>query len=155
MSLSPVKHEVTLEVSADRAFELFTDRLGEWWPMTYTFSGSQFESARVEPRAGGRWFERTTSGDELDWGDVRAYERGRRLVLGFGIGPDRKPAPPERSSEVELRFVPEGARTRVLVEHRDFERHGDGAAATREGMASAQGWPVILAELRRAARRDR
>lgn len=159
MSKEPIKLEIVVDLPPERAFELFADRLGDWWPIAYTFSGAKFDNAQVEPRSGGRWFERTQDGDEIPWGAVRVYERGHRLVLQFGIGADRKPAPPARSSEVELRFTGTGtgaAATRVSVEHRDFERHGDDAAILREGMASeSQGWPVILAEFRRAASIDR
>lgn len=122
--------------------------------LAYTFSGPTFATAVVEPGSGGRWFERDESGRELPWGEVRAYEEGRRLVLSFAIGLDRQPTPAEEASEVEVRFTPaDGERTKVAVEHRDFARHGEGAAKMREAMDSPQGWPLILAELRRAARR--
>ena len=152
MDLPAVRHEIGVELSPERAFALFNE-LGAWWPLAYTFSGAKFDSAHIEPRAGGRWFERSETGDEIPWGEVRVYEHGRRLVLQWGIGPDRKPAPPARSSEVEVRFAPADAAARVSVEHRDFERHGEGAELLRQGMDSdAQGWPLILAEFRRAAR---
>ncbi len=87
---------------------------------------------------------------------MRAYEEGKRLVLGFGIGADRKPIPPENASEVEVRFEPAADGTRLKLEHRDFARHGDSGATLRAGMSGPQGWPVILAELRRTLRhRDR
>jgi uncharacterized protein YndB with AHSA1/START domain len=157
MSLQPLKHDLIVEVPVERAFELFVERLGDWWPIAYTFSGADFETAQIDPRAGGRWFERTGQGEEIPWGHVRAYERGQRVVLQWGIGIDRKPARPERSSEVEFQFAADGeTRTRISVEHRDFERHGEGAEALRQGMGSAaQGWPLILAEFRRAARRSK
>jgi uncharacterized protein YndB with AHSA1/START domain len=152
MSLEPIKLKISDDLPQERAFELFADRLGDWCHRLHLL-GAKFDTAQLEPRSGGRWFERTQDGDEIPWGAVRAYERSHRLVLQFGIGADRKPAPPARSSEVELRFTSAGAAaTRVSVEHRDFERHGDDAAMLREGMASeSQGWPVILAEFRRAA----
>ena len=151
--LAPLSHSVELELPPAEAFDLFTAGLGEWWPLAYTFTEAAFATARVEPVVGGRWFERDESGNELPWGEVRAYEEGRRLVLSFGIGPDRKPGPPEEASEVEVRFVPAGAaRTRVELEHRDFAKLPDGATL-RDGMGSPQGWPLILAELRRAAAR--
>ncbi|HMI86482.1 MAG TPA: SRPBCC domain-containing protein [Polyangiaceae bacterium] len=90
-----------------------------------------FRSAVVEPRVGGRWLERTREGEEISWGDVRAYEPGRRLVLGFAIGADRQPVSREKASEVEVRFIPAGESTRVEVEHRNFERHEEGAELLR------------------------
>jgi len=54
---------------------------------------------------------------------------------------------------VRLRFIPDGAGCRVDLEHRGFERHGENGAAMRDGMASPQGWPLILAEFARETRR--
>jgi uncharacterized protein YndB with AHSA1/START domain len=152
-TLEPVRKEVSVGLPPDRAFALFADGLGRWWPTPYTYAGDKFETAAIEPRAGGRWYERARGGAETSWGEVRAYEPGRRLVLSFAISPARAPEPPEKASEVEIRFEPEGpAATRVALEHRDFERHGTGAATLRNGMDSGQGWPLILASYERAAR---
>jgi uncharacterized protein YndB with AHSA1/START domain len=157
MTLQPVEHAIVVEVPVEHAFELFADQLGAWWPLAFTFSGAQFESAQIESKPGGRWFERTRSGNELSWGEVRAYERGKRLVLAFAIAADRQPAAPRDASEVEVTFIPiDAGRTRIAVEHRDFERHGEHAKTMRDGMDSQSGgWPVILAELQRHVRRTK
>jgi uncharacterized protein YndB with AHSA1/START domain len=146
-----ITHEQLIPAPPQQVFDLFCT-LGVWWPLAYTFSGPRFQDATVERRQGGRWFERDVEGKQLDWGDVRACEAGKRLVLGFAIGADRKPIPLENASEVELRFDPADGGTRLRVEHRDFARHGESGAALRAGMASPQGWPLILAELRRSVR---
>jgi uncharacterized protein YndB with AHSA1/START domain len=151
MAQEVIKLAVQVPGGSQRVFDLFCT-LGVWWPLAYTFSEARFEDGAVERRIGGRWFERDVEGKETSWGDVRAYEEGRRLVLGWAIGPDRRPAPPESASELELRFEASAGGTRVSLEHRAFERHGSGAEALRVGMSSPQGWPLILAELRRAAR---
>jgi uncharacterized protein YndB with AHSA1/START domain len=148
-----ISHHVTVPVAPAAAFDLFAARLGEWWPISYTFFEAQFADAAIEPRTGGRWFERSADGESLPWGDVRVYLPGERMVLGFGIGPDRKPVTADAASEIEVRFVPAaGGQTRVEVEHRAFDRHGEGAATMRAGMDSPQGWPLILAEFRRYVR---
>jgi len=118
--------------------------------LSYTFSGPNFVDAAIEPQVGGVWFERNQAGEKLSWGEVRAYTPGERLVLAFAIGADRKPASNDAASEVEVRFSAAGpGQARVVIEHRDFARHGQGVEALRTGMDSAQGWPLILAELRR------
>ena len=62
---------------------------------------------------------------------------------------DRTQEPPERASEVEVRFLAdEEGRTRVVLTHRDFVRHGDGAETMRTGMASEQGWRLLLDRFR-------
>jgi uncharacterized protein YndB with AHSA1/START domain len=152
--LAPVTGEVTVSCGPSEAFARFLD-LGDWWPLAYTFSEERFQDGSIEPRSGGRWFERDQAGETKPWGTVRAFEPDRRLVLSFAIGADRKPIPEDQASEVELQFGLDGANTLVKLEHRDFERHGEGARVLREGMSSPQGWPLILAEFRRACRRQK
>jgi uncharacterized protein YndB with AHSA1/START domain len=140
-----VRREVAVERDAEAAFHAFTHELGAWWPGAYTFSGEGFATAEIEPREGGRWYERDANGRELAWGEVRAWEPPSRLVLSWRVAADRTQEPPERASEVEVRFLPEGERrTRVVLTHRDFARHGDGAETMRAGMASQQGWRLLL-----------
>jgi uncharacterized protein YndB with AHSA1/START domain len=144
----------TIDVDAppERTFERFVGAIGRWWPIGYTYGGDRFETAAIEPRPGGRWFESTLDGSEESWGTVRAFEPGRRLVLSFNVSPQRTPEPPERESEVEIRFTPHDGGTRIELEHRDLSRHGEGAEALRAGMASRHGWPLILASFAREMR---
>src|SRR5882762_2502274 len=110
--LGPVRAAVTVEAPQDRAFEVFVDQIGRWWPLGYTFAGPEFETATIEPWPGGRWFERDRVGQGTGWGEVRACEPPSRLVLSFAVSPQRTPEPPERASEVEIHFLPEGGWTR-------------------------------------------
>jgi uncharacterized protein YndB with AHSA1/START domain len=151
-AVSPIQAGITVDAPPERAFEAFTAELGRWWPLAYTYAGVDLDTAVVEPRAGGLWFERDRAGRETAWGEIRAWEPPSRLVLSFAVSPDRAPEPEARASEVEIRFVPEDGRTRLELEHRDFERHGDGAARLRDGLASPQGWPLILADFARYLR---
>jgi uncharacterized protein YndB with AHSA1/START domain len=145
-----VSHDVIVEAARESAFDAFTNHLGLWWPLAYTFSGPQFEDARIDQRSGGSWYERNDAGETMPWGEVRTYTPNERLVLSFAIGADRKPTTKASASEVEIRFSQADAgRTRVEVTHRDFERHGADADALSAGMNSPQGWPLILAEFRR------
>lgn len=142
-----------IEATPELVFNIFTSRLGDWWPLAYTFSGAACADAVVELRAGGEWYERTREGERISWGKVKAFEPGRRLVLEFGVGADRKPIVSYKSSIVEITFEAlERGGTCVRVEHREFERQGEAGRAQREGMASEQGWPLILAELARGVR---
>jgi uncharacterized protein YndB with AHSA1/START domain len=152
MAASTITRHIVVPGSPEQIFELFC-RLTAWWPLAYTFSLDRFEHAEIERRQGGQWFERDTGGRRISWGNIRAFEPPRKLVLEFGIAPDRRPAAEGTASEVEVRFAPAEGGTELTVEHRQLERHGEGAEAMRAGMDSAQGWSLILAELRRAARR--
>ncbi|MGO1074328.1 SRPBCC family protein [Inquilinus sp. CA228] len=151
-ALSPIQAGITVDAPPERAFEAFTAELGRWWPLAYTYAQAELDTAVIEPKPGGLWFERDRAGQETAWGEVRAYEPPSRLVLSFAVSPDRAPEPEERASEVEIHFLAEGSGTRIELEHRDFERHGDGAGRLREGMASPGGWPLILADFARYLR---
>lgn len=144
-ALAPVRASVLVKAKPERAFQVFAHELGRWWPRGFTFSGEQrFAAAGIEPVPGGRWFECDDTGREISWGDVRAYVPGKRLVLSWAISAYRTPEAPRHASEIEVRFSPEGRRTRVAIEHRLFGRHGEGAVEMRAGMASPLGWGFIL-----------
>jgi uncharacterized protein YndB with AHSA1/START domain len=146
MTENAVRHTVSVPVPAEPAFRLFTDGLASWWPAEYTWSRDVLETIAIEPREGGRCFERGPHGFQCDWGRVLAWEPPRRVVFTWQISPRREPEPdPAKAGEVEVRFEPgDDGGTRVALEHRGFARHGDDADAYREAMGSPQGWPYIL-----------
>jgi uncharacterized protein YndB with AHSA1/START domain len=146
-----VRHSVTVPLPPPAAFEAFAERLGDWWPPEYTWSQQKLEAIGIED---GMCFERGPHGFRLDWGRVTVREPPGRLVFTWQIGPTRVPEPdPEKASTVEVRFEPEGEGTCVTVEHRDFERHGDGAHGYEQAMNSPQGWPFMLDRYARMAGR--
>jgi uncharacterized protein YndB with AHSA1/START domain len=150
---APLRASVVVDLPVEQAFDLFVSQIGQWWPMPYTYAEDEFETAVIEPREGGRWFERVATGAEITWGEVRVFERPTHIVVSYAVSAMRAPESPEHASEVEIVFVSTGEqRTRIDLEHRDFERHGEGAKRLREGMASRQGWPLILASFGRLAR---
>ena len=144
-AIEPVTRTVSVSCSVEHAFETFTARIGDWWPVTrYSISvdeGGANPPTEVvfEPRAGGRVFERSVAGEKLAWAEVLAYEPPSRIVLAWN--PSREERPP---TEVEVRFTPEADGTRVDLEHRGWERLGAAAQAAREGYGSAAGWTTVL-----------
>ena len=100
----------------------------------------------LEPRAGGRIYDRGIDGSECEWASVIAYEPPDRVVFSWNVSPHwQVEADPARRSEVEVRFVAEGSqRTRVELEHRHLDRHGDGWEGLRDGVAAPDGWPLYL-----------
>lgn len=141
-----VRHSLTVQAPPTRAFEVFTDRLGTWWPLqSHTIGSDPAVTAVIEPRVGGRWFERSEAGVECDWGRVLAWDPPHRLVLSWEISADWR-ADPSVASEVEIRFEPEGAdATRVELEHRGLEVYGDQAAQMRDTFGGPGGWPGLTA----------
>jgi uncharacterized protein YndB with AHSA1/START domain len=89
--------------------------------------------------AGGQVYERTKNGEELKWADIIAFEPPHRLILSWN--PSREQDRPR--TEIEVTFTDEGGKTRVDLEHRGWERLGDGAAEGRQGYD--QGWQQVLA----------
>ncbi len=139
-------------VAPERAFALFTEQLGSWWPAEYTWSADALEGIEIEARPGGHCVERGPGGFRCDWGTVVDCEPARRLLFSWQIGPSREPLPdPARASEVEVQFVGDGGSTEVRLEHRGFERHGEQGDSYREALGSEQGWPYILGRLVEAA----
>lgn len=144
----PVRHAVTVPLPADQAFALFTEGYNRWWP-SYHIGKAELAEAVLEPRAGGRYYERGVDGSECEWGKVLACDPPHRIVLawqitaredGWGYDPDLSHA-----SEVEVTFreQPDG-QTRVELEHRNIGRHGPGAAGIYQGVGAPGGWRGIL-----------
>ena len=104
------------------------------------------EKRFLEPRAGGRIYDRGTDGTECHWGKVFAYEPPERIVFGWALSPRWQIEEDEdRISEVEVRFTAESDdRTRVDVEHRHIDRHGEGWEGLREQLAAEGGWPYAI-----------
>jgi uncharacterized protein YndB with AHSA1/START domain len=152
MSIAPVRKEIVIEASQARAFRVFTEEHGAWWPLaTHHIGEKAAETAIIEPRAGGRWFERGEDGSECDWGKVLAWEPPRRLLLSWQLNGNFQ-VDPNLVTEVEVTFMPEGANlTRVELEHRYLERAGDTAAALRAGVDSPDGWAGLLKRFAEAA----
>jgi uncharacterized protein YndB with AHSA1/START domain len=138
--------------SQKRAFEVFTELFGSWWPLvTHHIGAAPAQTAVIEPKAGGRWFERAAGGAETDWGRVLVWEPPHRIVLSWDIGADWK-YDATLGTEVEVRFVPEGPRTtRVKFEHRRLERYGAQAKTMQEILGRETGWPSILGNFTNAA----
>ena len=127
MSIAPINRSVRVKADPSRAFELFTTRMGEWWPKGQTPGGKPHVAIIVEPRVGGRWAERDEGGVETQWGKVLAWEPPGRLLLGWQLN-GQFAYDPNLLTEVELTFAPgEGGGTLVTLEHRDLERFGTDA----------------------------
>jgi uncharacterized protein YndB with AHSA1/START domain len=152
-----VRKSVTVAAPQQRAFEVFTTGMSGWWPLASHHIGeSQAEAVVVEPRAGGRWFERAADGTECDWGRVVAWDPPARVLLAWHLDADWHYDPdPARSTELEVQFIAEGPeRTRVELLHRGLEIHGERAREVHDAIDSPQGWSGLL-DLYANAVRDR
>jgi uncharacterized protein YndB with AHSA1/START domain len=147
-----VRRSIVVEAPREKAFAAFTERMSSWWPLdTHAIGTQPVTAAVVEPRAGGRWYERSADGSECDWGRVLAWEPPDRVVLSWQLSPQWRHDPSLRT-EVEVRFHAEGdGRTRVELEHRGLEAYGAQAEEMRGTFDSEGGWRGLLARFARAA----
>jgi uncharacterized protein YndB with AHSA1/START domain len=141
-----VRRTVTVPVSQQRAFEVFTVQLGKWWPKEFHIGAAEMADFIVEPRVGGRWYELGVDGSQCDTGRVTAFDPPERFTLAWHLtGSWQYDPDPQHASEVEVRFIAEGPnQTRIELEHRGFERHGTDADAVRGTVDSPQGWDYCL-----------
>jgi uncharacterized protein YndB with AHSA1/START domain len=141
-----VRTEIVVNASAERAFRVFTEHFDRIKPREHNMLGVDIAESVFEPRVGGRVFDRGVDGSECQWARVLAYDPPARIVFSWDINPYWQiETDLDKTSEVEVRFVAETAdRTRVELEHRNLDRHGDGWEGTRDGVQGEQGWPLYL-----------
>ena len=135
--VTPLTKTVTVNRPPEEAFRIYTEGIATWWPLETHSPSQKAETVIMEPREGGRLYERTRDGEEVDWGEILVWEPPHRLVHSWHLG---GPA----ATEVELRFRPEGDGTLIELEHRGWERHGDRAADLR--MQYDSGWDFVFGE---------
>ena len=139
-----VRKSIVVDVPQDHAFRTFTERIDSWWPRPHHIGGKEPFTAMMEPRAGGRWFERAHDGDECNWGRVLAWEPPHRVLLSWDINAEWK-YQENFGTEVEVKFTAESPeRTRVTLEHRHLERYGDKAEMMRAMFEEPGAWKGTL-----------
>jgi uncharacterized protein YndB with AHSA1/START domain len=146
LEIAPVRKSLLVEATPAQAFEVFTAGIDRWWPKTHGIGAAPLRESIIEPFVGGRWYTRHEDGSDVVVGHVRVWDPGQRFVVSWEISADWKPdSRAAFASEVEVRFTAEGAgRTRVELEHRDFERMGP-EPGEKMRQAVDGGWPAILA----------
>jgi uncharacterized protein YndB with AHSA1/START domain len=145
-----VQTSIVVEAPIEVAFDVFTRDIGSWWPPEHHILQAELGEMVFELREGGHIFDRGVDGSECHWARVIAYEPPHRVVFSWDVSPQWQiETDPERTSEVEVRFVADGpSRTRVELEHRNLERHGDGWEQMRDAVGSPDGWGLGLGRFR-------
>ena len=150
LALSVFK-SVRVKAPIERAFSVFVEQMETWWPMTHHIGDTPFEAIFVEPRVGGRWYERNAKGDLCDWGKVLKWDPPHGVVFSWHVGPGHdspewKFDPDmEKASELEIKFTAEaGGTTLVELIHSKLERHGEGAEQLRDMFDGPGAWVTIL-----------
>ncbi|MGH8638927.1 MAG: SRPBCC family protein [Burkholderiales bacterium] len=141
-----VRAQVVVEAPIEEAFAIFTEGIGSWFPREYNLLPVEIAERVFEPRVGGQVYDRGIDGSECRWARVLAYEPPRRVVISWDINPRwQVETDPKKTSEVEVFFISEAeGRTRVELEHRHIDRHGEGWEQLRDAVADEGGWPGCL-----------
>ena len=142
---------VRIKAPIERAWTVFVEQMESWWPATHHIGKTPFEAIFIEPRVGGRWYERNAEGEHCDWGTVLKWDPPRLVCFSWHVGPGHDS--PDwvadmdmaKASELEIRFTAEDAAT-TLVEltHSKLERHGEGAEQLRAIFDGPGAWVTIL-----------
>jgi uncharacterized protein YndB with AHSA1/START domain len=145
-SETSVRISTVVEAPIERAFSVFTDDFGSFKPPDHNLLDVDIAETVFESHVGGHIYDRGVDGTECRWARVLAYEPPNRVVFSWDISAQWQiETDPQRTSEVEVRFVAEAPdRTRVELEHRNLDRHGEGWEAARDGVRGDQGWPLYL-----------
>jgi hypothetical protein len=144
VTTNAIARSISVEAPQERAFEVFTTGFDSWWPRSHHTGDGELREAIIEPRQGGRWYARTTAGEE-EWGRVLVWDPPQRVVLDWQLNADFA-YDADFHTEVEARFVAESpTRTRLEFEHRNLDRYGERAEQTAASLGSEGGWTGILA----------
>lgn len=148
-----VRLDIEVAVPRERAFQVFTEHFDQIKPREHNLLAVDIAETVLEARVGGRLYDRGVDGSECHWADVLAYEPPQRLVIGWRINPRwQLETDQARISEVEVTFTEVApGRTRVDLEHRHLERHGDGWESARSALETGGGWPLYLQRYARLA----
>ena len=141
-TVPPIHREILVDADPVTAFEVFTERIGRWWPLA---SLSVYGADATVAFAGGQIIERSADGDAAVWGTVTRWEPPDAVAFSWHPG-----QPAERASHVEVTFAALDGQTRVTLEHSGWEVFADPAAARDE---YDHGWPAVLERYRDDAAR--
>src|SRR6266478_7514129 len=151
ITIAPVRKQVTVTASQQRAFALFTNEMSRWWPATHSILKSPLKQYVVEPHVGGRWYAVAEDGSTGQTGYVIDWHPLRLVVLAWQLSAEWQ-FDPALVTEVEVRFIAESANTtRVELEHRHLQRMGAGAAQVRSMVDAPGGWTAVLESFKKCA----
>ncbi len=136
MSIDPLRIAEEIGCPPEHAFRTWTERFSQWWPRSHTVSGAP-EAIVLEPEVGGRIYERTPDGAEVDWGWITGWDPPHGLAYRWHLRRDAADA-----TDVEIRFVADGSGTRMEITHTGWERLGAEAETWRD--ANRGGWGGLL-----------
>jgi hypothetical protein len=136
--IAPVVKSVEVACAPDRAFELFTSGIGQWWPLlTHSVYGEEAASVVMGAGIGTEIVETSAAGQRSSWGTIVAWEPGRSVAFTWHPG-----LPVEETTDVVVRFTPTARGTLVELVHTGWERWED-PGSKRDNYDA--GWVSVMA----------
>jgi len=141
-----VHRSIAVRASRERAFQVFTEGIGSWWPPEHHLISGELAEMVFEPWVGGHIIDRAVNGSECRWSRVLAFDPPASFTMSWDISLAWQiETDPTRTSEIEVTFTDRGdGTTRVDLEHRHLDRHGDGWEGMRSAIGSPNGWQIGL-----------
>ena len=140
---APIRKTITVPLRPDAAFDLFTDKLGDWWPVeTHSISGGQGKrpkAVKVDKKKGGHVTETTADGKAARWATITRWEQGKAFGLSWYVGRHE-----EEATDIMVIFTPIDTGTRVDLVHDGFHRLGETAAAQHQNYKT--GWNLVFVQ---------
>ena len=110
---------IRVAVTPERAFDVFTREIDQWWRATplFLFSSHSPGVLSFEQHLGGRLIERCDDGTQFEIGRILEWVPGERLAFTWRQASFAE----DQMTEVEVRFDAIGDQTRVTVEHSGWD----------------------------------
>ena len=136
--IEPLQFSMDVGVPAERAFAIWTEKFASWWPLDHPVTAERGLTIVLEPRLGGRLYERTSDGAVHEWGEITDWDPPRGFSYLWHLRQDRSDA-----TDVHLSFIPIGeSSTRVEVLHSGWDRLGARAENLRD--RNTGGWRTLM-----------
>lgn len=141
MSIPPIVKTIRVGLAPASAFELFTARMGDWWPVaSHSVSsgqGAPSKSLAMTCELGGEIVEIAADGSVHHWGRIDEWTPGEAVAMTWHPG-----RTDGAMTRVRVAFTPDGDGTVVTLTHSGWEALGDEGAKTRDGYDG--GWVGVL-----------
>lgn len=137
-SIAVLRKVVSVPVDPGTAFEIFTSRINEWWPLvTHSVGEEQALSVTFGKQVGATIEEELADGSRQTWGEITEWEPPRRVAFSWHPG-----KPISEAGLVEVTFTRRSSTLTVVeLAHSGWERRPDGVRA-RQNYES--GWDPVL-----------
>ena len=132
--IAPIRRQVIVNASPERAFESWTNEIAQWWPMAQHSVYGEGGTARF---VDDQLVESGPNGASCVWGTVSEWLPGEWLSMTWHPGHDESEA-----TQVDVRFdaLP-GDRTLVTLTHSGWERRADPLSMRAN---YRNGWPTVV-----------